>query len=870
MLAAGCDDKANIPVGDYIPVQATARQSNKAIVQEDTTVEACDHDYKTAKVTPSVIHRFNQSTNPGDSLYSGGPDGTGRGFVSLHCAMLDPSDGMKHAANFHQFLQLLARENRSSRDETVDTVQGLPYWVLMECDGGPDHNLTFLSNQLALLGLFLVGGMDKLTATRGCPGSSYLNTAERLMSLLNIGLSSLSLMLDPNTPQWLRDILHGLGSMKAIRKALADYDDIMQHAIDALERRVRRMNALPDGGNSDGANAVETEALEVEESTEVEESIAAVEQAPTGVGEVAAESEATSADAHTDAGAKVGDTVHKFFPFFGMFEGEVTAMDDDGKIRIDYTDGDFEVVTQDQLDAMIAAASIPIGDVGYKFINKLKGQWFNGEVVRILHNEKRVCKYNDDKHRQHNLSKLEKYSKYVNSDGVQFDDEDEDMGEDDSEDDIVDIVDAAAEHEVADIVETEAIAPAPAPAKAPQALSGGLLKKLTRVPFGKTLPQHLAELKAQRPAREEYANSMDYPIDIIKQRFGRLDLDGRPVEVMKYAEERDVQILIDALTDFDPDYSVDHRSKTQLKKMPIIARFLSCPNHCRTTDFTFELRMCGVDGCGLCARFKRKIRTPDVVVNGRNLRQETIRWLDLPMPDPSNKDHFLSPVDAREYIDTNAVTFETLKKCMPDVKADSEEKKAIKESRKLDDGHTFNANKVRATIPCGGCGARRCVYSDHDVETKKGPSQTQLDSLIAEVENDGYVCGGSVIEDGGFFVKRGLRCGDYTESQYYNPKAGVKGGRIVTADICAICYERDDIVSADEIRKSRDIGGKNPLLLCRYCFDKNIEIPCSGGRTNQKQKTEQGKRTKRKQLDESIKSGRRKVRKNPSYAGDKL
>ena len=132
------------------------------------------------------------------------------------------------------------------------------------------------------------------------------------------------------------------------------------------------------------------------------------------------------------------------------------------------------------------------------------------------------------------------------------------------------------------------------------------------------------------------------------------------------------------------------------------------------------------------------------------------------------------------------------------------------------------------------------------------------------MENEGYVCGGSISEDDSFFVKRSLRCGDYTESQYYNPKTGVKGGRIVTDDICAICYEKDDIVSADEIRKRRDIGGKNPLLLCRYCFDKNIEIPCSGGRTNQKQKTVQSKRNKRKQLDTSIQSGRRKGRNNPN------
>ena len=98
-------------------------------------------------------------------------------FVSVHDTTLDLSSGMKHAAHFHQFLQQLARERIDSYEKV--TVQGLPYWVLMECDGGPDHNLTFLSNQLSLLGLFLVGGMDKLTATRGCPGLSYLNTAER-------------------------------------------------------------------------------------------------------------------------------------------------------------------------------------------------------------------------------------------------------------------------------------------------------------------------------------------------------------------------------------------------------------------------------------------------------------------------------------------------------------------------------------------------------------------------------------------------------------------------------------------------------------------------------------------------------------------
>ena len=106
MIALGCDDKSNIQVGDLIPLEATPRQSNRAIVQRDTEVQACDHDFGgIPKLVPTVVHLMNQSTNSGDSLYSGGQHGTGRTFVSVHDATLEPSSGMKHAAHFHQFLQ---------------------------------------------------------------------------------------------------------------------------------------------------------------------------------------------------------------------------------------------------------------------------------------------------------------------------------------------------------------------------------------------------------------------------------------------------------------------------------------------------------------------------------------------------------------------------------------------------------------------------------------------------------------------------------------------------------------------------------------------------------------------------------------------
>jgi hypothetical protein len=111
----------------------------------------------------------------------------------------------------------------------------MPYEILIEADGGCDHNF-YLQNKLALFGLFLKSGVDKLIAIPGCPGLSYLNTEERAMSVLNIGLANLSLKLEPC--EWLtREVLHGASSMKAVRKAVCDYDIELPIALDILRRR---------------------------------------------------------------------------------------------------------------------------------------------------------------------------------------------------------------------------------------------------------------------------------------------------------------------------------------------------------------------------------------------------------------------------------------------------------------------------------------------------------------------------------------------------------------------------------------------------------------------------------------------------------
>ena len=60
-------------------------------------------------------------------------------------------------------------------------------------DGGPDHKLSYGSVQVALLALFIRLNLDVLIAVRTCPYQSWSNTAERVMSLLNLVLQNVSL-----------------------------------------------------------------------------------------------------------------------------------------------------------------------------------------------------------------------------------------------------------------------------------------------------------------------------------------------------------------------------------------------------------------------------------------------------------------------------------------------------------------------------------------------------------------------------------------------------------------------------------------------------------------------------------------------------
>ena len=68
-----------------------------------------------------------------------------------------------------------------------------PALIWISADGGADHNTQHLKVRLSLLALSRCLGVPKLSALRGCPNQSYTLTAERAMSLLQLGIIHLAI-----------------------------------------------------------------------------------------------------------------------------------------------------------------------------------------------------------------------------------------------------------------------------------------------------------------------------------------------------------------------------------------------------------------------------------------------------------------------------------------------------------------------------------------------------------------------------------------------------------------------------------------------------------------------------------------------------
>ena len=85
-------------------------------------------------------------------------------------------------------------------------------------DGGPDHRTTFGSVQVSLLCLFIQSNFDMLIAMRTAPAQSWTNPAERIMSILNLGLQGVTLLRDQMSSE-MEDLFSKKNTLEEIRIA---------------------------------------------------------------------------------------------------------------------------------------------------------------------------------------------------------------------------------------------------------------------------------------------------------------------------------------------------------------------------------------------------------------------------------------------------------------------------------------------------------------------------------------------------------------------------------------------------------------------------------------------------------------------------
>lgn len=212
----GQDDKAKIPVGADVPISSGARRIQKSIVPTDPSLNtnfAADHDWSNASIVPSVTMHGNVPNEYDGSFFAGGEAGDGEITVTLNDATFNKSDVFVHTAQL-----LLDLRTRPAEPESEKSAADELMVLLLQTDGGPDHNLNFLRSRLALMGMFLLLDVDAMDILRGAPQGSSLNTVERCMSILNFALCDAALMRGI-MPAWAEALVANSNSMKEVRDA---------------------------------------------------------------------------------------------------------------------------------------------------------------------------------------------------------------------------------------------------------------------------------------------------------------------------------------------------------------------------------------------------------------------------------------------------------------------------------------------------------------------------------------------------------------------------------------------------------------------------------------------------------------------------
>ena len=192
-----CDDKAKIPIREPNAPVSTGVRGKKSVAPVSTTISALDHDMTKASLTPSVI------------LHCSIPESTDKSFVQGTVTTCI-NDSVFQASNPFRHAMMLIRVAQGAEQRKT--------MLLKFTDGGTDQRNNLEAVKCAGICIFKELNLDMLIHARCAPGHSYTNPAERVMSVLNIGIQNCALErqeLDKDSETNLKRF----GSMADIRTA---------------------------------------------------------------------------------------------------------------------------------------------------------------------------------------------------------------------------------------------------------------------------------------------------------------------------------------------------------------------------------------------------------------------------------------------------------------------------------------------------------------------------------------------------------------------------------------------------------------------------------------------------------------------------
>jgi len=164
-----------------------------------------NHDFTKFRLIPSVAFIIDIPEAIGGSWYDG------QVYIGLKDAVYELSSPLGHLTELYSILVTRIGERKT---------------LFIYTDGGADHRLTYVSNQLALITLFLNLNLDFICAGRTCPYHSWRNPVEHIMSTINLGCQCVGLMREEGPAQFEAAIKNANNFCQLQKNALHFKDEV--------------------------------------------------------------------------------------------------------------------------------------------------------------------------------------------------------------------------------------------------------------------------------------------------------------------------------------------------------------------------------------------------------------------------------------------------------------------------------------------------------------------------------------------------------------------------------------------------------------------------------------------------------------------